>query len=159
MTSAPFSVKFQPMKNAGYTRQERSFIALMRVLAIIFFGGAILFAAMPDYLPAYLTKVGNGLFGWESAPFPPAGEMFWVVQAVAFLLVLSYLCVVVQRNIVRNIGYTRPVILAALVSFAGFSACFFFCERHFVYFVAAVVDGAVGIITWRFYHRAHKSRA
>jgi len=147
------------MKNAGYTRQERSFIALMRIMAVLFLGAAVLFALSPDYIASYLTSVGNVLLGWNSAPFPATAGHLWVVPSVAFLIVLSYLCTVVQRNIVRNIGYTRPVIIAALATCAGFTACFFLGDRHFVYFSAAVVNGLICMITWRFYHRAQKSRS
>ncbi len=146
------------MKNAGYTKQERSFIALMRVLAIAFLGTATLFAVMPNYLPGYLTSVGNGLFNWGAPPFPQLSDHFWAVHSAVYMLLLSYLCMVAQHNIVRNIGYTRPVIIATILASIGFCVCFFLCGEHFVYLVTAVLNGAAGIVTWRFYHRAQKSR-
>ena len=147
------------MKNAGFTKQERSFIALMRIWAVAFLGTGVIFAVSPDYLPTYLVNLGNGLFGWVSSPFPPAGERFWLVLAVALLFTLAYLCAIVQGNLVRNIGYTRPLILAKFVSCVGFAVCFVTIERHIVYFTGALVDGLICVITWRFYHRALKSRS
>lgn len=147
------------MKNAGFTRQERSFIALMRIWAVAFLSTGILFAIAPDYLPAYIMNVGAGLFGWNSPPFPPTGDRFWLVLAVGLLFTLAYLCAIVQGNLVRNIGYTRPVILAKFVTSVGFLICFFAMDRHIVYFTAAIVDGCIFAITWRLYHRAVKSRS
>lgn len=146
------------MKNAGFTKQERSFIALMRIWAIAFLGTGIIFAASPDYLPTYIVNVGAGLFGWHSPPFPPAGERFWLVLAVALLFTLAYICAIVQGNLVRNIGYARPLILAKFVSCAGFAVCFFAIDQHIVYFTGALIDGCICVITWRFYCRALKSR-
>lgn len=147
------------MRKAGLTRQERSFIVLMRIWAVLFLCGGILFAAAPDYIPSYLQRVGFVLLGWESPPLPPIGGHFWLVMAVGYLFVLAYCCAIVQRNIVRNSGYTRPVILGKLATCLGFFTCFLMSGDHFVYFVGAVVDGAICLITWRLYARALKSRA
>lgn len=147
------------MKKAGFTRQERSFIALMRIWAIAFLAAGILFIIAPDYALNYITRVGDGLLGWHSPPMQLGADRFWLVLAVALLFVLSYLCTIIQRNILRNIGYTRPVILAKIVSSIGFAVCFFLYGRHFVYLVAAAVDGGICLITWRFYTNALKSRA
>ena len=147
------------MKNAGFTKQERTFIALMRVWSALFLGAAALFALSPDYLPEYLTNLGSGLLGWHSAPFPPIGDSFWVVLSVAFMLTLSFQCFLIQANLLRNIGYAQSVILAKFASCIGFAVCFFLYEKHFVYLVGGIVDGLMGIITWRLYSRAQSSRS
>lgn len=146
------------MRQAGYTKQERSLIALMRVWAIIFIGASILFALAPDYVPDYLTRISTLLLHRQSSPLPPTSEHFWHVLAITMLILLSYLCLIVQHNIVRNIGYVRPVILAKFASSAGFLFCFFSHDKHFVYLTGAIVDGIICTITWRFYSRAIKSR-
>lgn len=147
------------MKKAGLTRQERSLIALMRIWVVLFLGAGILFSVAPDYVPSYLQRVGSILLGWDSPPFPPPAERFWLVLAVAYLLLLAYCCAIAQRGIVRNSGYVRPVILGKLATSIGFLVCFLISGRHFVYFVGAVVDGAICLITWRFYAGAIKSRS
>lgn len=147
------------MKLGGFTKQERAFIALMRIWAIAFLGTGVIFALSPEYIPNYLTRIGNGIFGWSS-PFLNFGdEHFWLVLAVALLFTLSYVCVISQHNLVHNIGYARPVIMAKLVSSIGFGVCFFASGEQFVYLVAAIVDGFICLITWRFYISALKSRA
>lgn len=146
------------MRKSGLTKQERSFIALMRIWAVLFFCAGIIFAAAPDYVPSYLQRVGFVLFGWESPPLPPTGP-FWVIMAAAYLFVLAYCCAIVQRSIVRNSGYARPVILGKLTTGVGFLICFAMSGLHFVYFVGAAVDGAICLITWRLYARALRSRS
>lgn len=131
----------------------------MRVWAVVFLLAGILFGVSPDYIPNYVTSVGAALFGWESSPLQFGNERFWVVMAVAMLFALSYLCAIAQRNIVRHIGYTRPVILAKFVTCAGFLICFFTMEKQFLYLVSAIVDGLICLVTWRLYSRAQKSRS
>lgn len=146
------------MKMAGFTRQERTFLAYMRVLALLFSGAAVLFAALPDYLPTYITRIGEGLFGWHDPSLPPEAGRFWNVLAVALLASLAYLSAIVQRDLVRNIGYARPIILAKFVSAAGFLLCFWTSDGPFLYLVGAIVDGILCVLTWQLYTRAVQSR-
>lgn len=147
------------MKNTGFTKQERSFIALMRIMAVLFLGAGILFATSPFYLPNYVSSIGSAFFGINSQPLAFGNEGFWIVFAISMLCALSYLCTIAQHNLVHNIGYARPIILAHLVSGTGFGACFYLYDQNFVYLAAAVICGAICLITWRFYSRALKSRA
>ncbi|MFH0799025.1 MAG: hypothetical protein V2A66_02445 [Pseudomonadota bacterium] len=146
------------MKDAGYTKQERAMIALMRIWAIAFLGAGVLFAAAPDYIPNYVTDIGTVLLDWNAPQLPQEGR-FWVVLAVALLFSLSYMCMVIQKNVVRNIGYTRPILLAKFTSSIGFAICYCLLGRQFIFLVAALVDGSIFLITWSFYRRALRSRA
>lgn len=146
------------MKNAGFTRQERSFIALMRIWAVAFFLTAILFAVAPDYTINYLTSVGTEIFGWQSDPIQFGNERFWLVLAITLLVTLSYISAIVQRNLLRNIGYARPVIVAKLFSSVGFIFALTRGQHHFIYLAGAIVDGLIFLITWRMYAKAVKSR-
>lgn len=147
------------MKKAGFTRQERSFITLMRVWIALFLLAAILFGISPDYIPNYVTNIGTAIFDWEAHPPQQGCNHFWVVMSIAMLVSLSYLCAIAQHNIVRHIGYARPVILAKFATCAGFLICFFTLEKQFLYLVSAIVDGLICLITWRFYRTALKSRS
>lgn len=146
------------MKRAGFTRQERTFIALMRIWAIAFLVAGIVFAAAPDYLLTYVTDVGRVIFGWPSPPSQLGQERFWLVLAVSLLFALAYLCAIVQQSPVRHAGYARIVIFSKLVSSVGFAACLLLHERQFFYLSGVVVDGAMCLITWRVYARAMRSR-
>lgn len=147
------------MKHAGLTKQERSFIALMRVWAVVFFAAGAIFALAPDYLTDYIANIGSGLLNWHSPELRIGENKFWLVLAVTLLFALSYTSAISQRNTLRNIGYSRVVIFAKLVSSIGFGVCFFISDRHFVYLVASVTDGIIFVVTWYFYACALKSRA
>lgn len=147
------------MKNAGYTKQERSFIVLMRILAVMFLGTGMLFAASPDYLPNYVASIGTNLIGWNSQPLAFGTESYWIVMSITLFFSLSYICIIAQHNLVHNIGYARPVILAKLSASAGFAACFYLYEQNFVYLAAAVFEGLICLVVWRFYRKALSSRA
>jgi hypothetical protein len=132
---------------------------LMRICAILFLGAGIAFAAVPDYILQYITRVGSGLFGWYAPPPHLGGERFWLVLAVTHVFILAYLCALVQRNLLRYISYARPVILSKFISATGFFLCLVLDERQFFYLVGGIVDGLIFLFTWRFYARAIKSRA
>jgi hypothetical protein len=146
------------MKFAGYTKQERTFITLMRILMVVFFGAACVFAAIPDVLLNYLNDIGKVFLHWQSPPHA-AGGLFWLVLAVALLIVLSYACLLTQKSPVRNGGYARIVILSKFVTAAGFAAMLRIDSMQFYYLVGAVVDGLIFIITWRIYAKASISRS
>lgn len=146
------------MRNLGFTKQERAFVALMRFWMIAFLGVGIIFAISPNYIPDYVTRFGVALLDWHD--MPPVGENgFFVVLSVAFLFALAYLCAIVQHAPVRNIGYTRPVIFSKFVTSLGFFICFLFYGKHFLYLVSAMVDFTIFILTWWFYAKAVGSRS
>lgn len=146
------------MKYAGYTKQERNFITLMRLLMIAFLGAACIFAAIPDVLLNYINDIGKVFADWQSPPYA-GGGYFWLVLAVSLLVVLSYACFLTQRSPVRNGGYARLVILAKFITAAGFAALLYLDGRQFYYLVGAVIDGLIFIVTWRVYAKASISRS
>ncbi len=146
------------MRDSGFTRQERSFITLMRIWAAAFLVAAVIFATLPDVLLNYLNDIGRVFAGWQS-PKAVGGGQFWLVLACSLLVSLSYACLVAQAKPLRNTGYANIVILAKFVSAAGFTAMLFVDSMQFYYLVGAVVDGLIFIITWRFYARAAGSRS
>jgi len=145
------------MKEAGYTMQERSFILLMRVWAVLFLGAAILFAAIPQVLLTYLNDIGRTFFAWESPPID-AGGHFWLVLAVAFLVCLSYICALAQSNPLRHAEGVRVVILGKFLTAVGFASVLLLGEKQFYYLVGAAVDGCIFLITWRISSRSARSR-
>ena len=146
------------MKDAGYTMQERSFILLMRIWAVLFLGAGILFAAIPEVLLNYLNDIGRTFVGWESPPID-AGGRFWLVLAVAFLICLSYVCWLAQSHPVRHAEQVRIVILGKFLTAAGFTLMLFLGERQFYYLVGAVVDGTIFLLTWHIFSRSQRSRS
>ena len=56
------------MRYAGFTKQERTFITIMRVWVVLFLGLAILFSTIPEILLNYINDIGKVFLGWQ----PPA---------------------------------------------------------------------------------------
>lgn len=145
------------MRDSGFTRQERTFIAIMRVWVFAFLAAAVVFSLAPEVFLNYLNDIGRVFFGWESTKIE-ASEHFWLVLAVAYLLILAYASIVSQAKPLRNTGYARIVILGKLASSAGFAALLLLGNKQFYYLAGAIVDGLIFAITWRIYARASRSR-
>lgn len=146
------------MRDAGYTKQERSLFTLTRILMVLFFLTTILFIILPNWTLTYLTNIGRGIFGFAQPPIPLGAEHFWLILAIAYLVALTYICFLVQHDFLRNIDYLKVIILAKFVSTVGFLFCFFKYDRYFFYIVGAAIDGLIFLITWYYYHAAKKSR-
>lgn len=147
------------MKEAGLTKQERSFLAIIRIWMILFFLATILFIILPDTTLNYLTAIGRGIFGWSEPTITLGAERFWCVLTIALLATLTYLCFEAQRDFLRNIDYAKFIIVAKFVSTVGFVGCLIFYEHRFFYLVGALVDGLIFSITWYYYNAASKSRS
>ncbi len=145
------------MKDAGFTRQERTFIAVMRIWAVALLFTALLFAALPDVLLDYVNDIGRVFAGWNSPPHAPVNR-FWAVQAVSFELVLAYACMLAGQRPLVNRDYARLVILGKLAAAAGLASMLLLDSAQFYYAVGLTIDGLIGIITWRTYSRAVFSR-
>lgn len=146
------------MRDSGFTRQERSFILLMRIWIVAFIGAAIIFAAIPQVLLNYINDIGRVFFSWQSPPVTTAGCGIWIVLSVAFLISLAYVCIIAQAKPLRNTAYARIIILSKFVSSAGFVAILLISAHYFYYLVGAIVDGLICILTWRLYSGALRSR-
>lgn len=147
------------MKEAGLTKQERSFLALVRILMVLFFLATLLFIFLPDWTLNYLTAIGRGVFGWSEPPLVLGAERFWCVLAISMLATVTFICTEVQRDFLRKIEFMRAVIIAKLTSTIGFLVCFFWYEARFFYAVGALVDGLIFALTWYYYNAAVKSRS
>ncbi len=145
------------MKFAGYTKQERTFITLMRVWMVVFFAAAVLFAALPNVILNYINDIGKVFLSWNSPPVATDGQ-FWLVLAVALLFILSYSCALAQAYPLRNFGYARLVIIAKFITTCGFTAMIFVHSRQFYYLAGAAIDGLIFIITLGVYIKASRSR-
>lgn len=146
------------MKEAGLTRQERQFAALMRFMTVFFLFTATIAASFPQGILTYVTRIGIGLFGWRTR-FPIfAEDPFWIILAVASLLTLSSFCWIVSRDVLRNLSFARVIIVSKLFTTIGFIVAFFLGERLFVYLAAAVVDGLIFAIVGLTYRVTVTSR-
>jgi len=145
------------MRYAGFTKQERTFITLMRVWMVLFFGVAVTFAVIPDILLNYINDIGKVFLGWRSPPYV-GGGYFWLVPAVALHLILSYSSALAQSSPVRNGSMARLVIITTFITAVGFTALLFLDGLQFYYLVAAAIDALICIITWRVYAKASLSR-
>ncbi len=146
------------MRHAGYTKQERVLLTVVRVLTVAFLLTALTFAIAPDYILDYMKDIGNVFFEWNAPSVDLGGQHFWLIMAVSFTATLGYLCFLAQSNLIRNIGYLRPVIFSQLLTTIGFIICIFISDAQFFYLVGAIVDGLIFVVLWRLYAMAMRSR-
>ncbi len=146
------------MRDAGFTKQERHLITLIRVWMVAFFGTGVLFAIAPDWTLAYIENIGSGLFGWTGTPLPPGGERFWLVLVVALMATLTFLAYKAQSNHLRHAGYIDAILVAKFVSATGFVLCTVLIRKSFIYVTGAAIDGFIFLLTVVLYRAALKSR-
>ena len=146
------------MKHAGFTKQERNFIVLMRVWAVAFLGLAAMFALMPSTLLNYVGDIGKVFFGWQ--PYTvAAGAGLWRIHSIALHLCLAYCCLIAQGSSLRNASYARVLLLGTAVSAIGSAALLYFDSMQFYYLVAASLDGIVFLVTLWIYSGSTRSRS
>ena len=146
------------MRDAGYTKQERSLLTLIRILMVLFLLTTILFIVAPNWSLEYITAIGRGIFNFPEPPIRLGEEHFWLVLAIAYVASITYICFIVQNDFLRNIDYIKVVIFSKFISTFGFIYCFVRMEPHFFYIVGAAIDGLIFLVTWYYYHGAKKSR-
>ena len=146
------------MKYAGYTKQERALLTVTRVLTVTFLLTAIVFAIAPNYILNYVNDIGKVLFGWHAPSTNFGNQYFWLVLSVGYISTIAYLCFLAQRNLIRHIGYLRPVIFSELIATIGFFICLFTSEAQFFYLIGAIIDGLIFILLWWLYAVAVNSR-
>jgi hypothetical protein len=142
----------------NYTRQERSLIILMRILAVVFIGLAVIVAIIPDTLLTYFNDIGRGFFGWQAPRVFLGQERFWLMPTISLLIALAYLCLVVQRDPPQYSDFSIPVIIALFSTAAGFGICFGLIEMQFFYLVGAIATGLLFLITLVIYIGSTRSR-
>ncbi len=146
------------MRYAGFTKQERNFITLMRAWIIGFLGLAALFAAIPVILLNYINDIGKVFAEWHSPPITQGGEL-WRVHAVVLHLCLAFACLIAQGSALRNAAYARIVLVATLALAIGCGLMFYLDGPQFYYPVGAAAYCAVFLITLWFYSNSSKSRS
>ena len=147
------------MNEAGFTRQERYFVHVMRFWAVLFFVGALIIALFPDWILYNVTRIGAVLAGFRTRQPVFGEERFWLVLAVTLLLVQSYASLLASTQGLRQTYFAKVVIFSHFISAIGFALCFWLIEPLFFYLTAAVVDGLIFIVIWYVYHAATASRS
>ena len=147
------------MRNAGFTKQERQLLTLLRVWMVLFFGSGVVFVVAPDWIIRYIEMLGGGIFGWAHTPIQFGTERFWLVLVASLMATLTFIAYKAQSNLLCNIWYTSVLLVAKFVSTIGFVICLIFVEKSFLYVAGAVVDGFIFLMTAMLYHSALKSRS
>ncbi len=146
------------MREAGFTKQERSLLTLTRMLMVLFFLATILFIVLPTWSLNYLSDLGQVVFGFDSQALELGAHKFWLVLAVGYTSLLTYVCFIAQNDFLRNMEYLKIIIFGKFITAVGFIICFFNYDYVFYYLVGAVVDSLLFILTLHYYHAAKKSR-
>jgi hypothetical protein len=147
------------MRDAGYTKQERHLITLLRLWMVLFFVGGVTFVVAPEWTVRYIENIGRAIFGWTSPSVTFGTERFWLVLVASLMATLTFLAYKAQSNLLRTIWYTGVILISKFVSTAGFIVCFVMVQRSFLYLAGAAVDGSIFILTAVLYHSALKSRS
>lgn len=147
------------MRDAGYTKQERHIITLLRLWMVLFFIAGVTFVVAPEWVVRYIESIGRGIFGWTSPAVTFGTERFWLVLVASLMGTLTFLAYKAQSNLLRTIWYTGVILVSKFVSTAGFIVCFIMVQKSFLYLAGAVVDGSIFLLTAALYHSALKSRS
>jgi hypothetical protein len=123
----------------------------MRVLAVVYALGALLFFFFPNEI-FYLINVGPKVFKITEA-MPDSVEHFWLVLATSMMAMLSALSLLAAES-PRIHGYALVHILSKTVSTAGFVYCFAAGPRYFGYLVGIATDLPLAVLVTVLHVRA-----
>lgn len=147
------------MKHANFTKQERAIIIWLRLLTACFTLFTLLFAIHPTYLLQYADSVGYVFFQFTSEAIDPPQMSFWWTLSLGLMAALTYLTFQAGRDWLRFQLYVPPVLIAKLVTTAGFWLAWVFQPVHFFYIIGGIIDSLIFLTTWILYAQAIKSRS
>ena len=125
-------------------RAERFAVLTLRLLAVTFAIVGILFIAVPSGVLDVISDVGEW-FG-NSNRAPHTQEDLWLALGFAYMVVITGICVVAQRDPVRY----RPLllVLAAGKTASSLGSLVFFVidGQVFIYLLNFLVDGFLALL-------------
>lgn len=141
------------------TLQEKQLAILMRVWAVAFALGGLVFFLAPEWLFARMNETGSLFFGRAFEPIPMPSEKFWVSLALSLMATLTFMCYMAQKDIRRGSGYVFSVLVSKIASTTFFLFYYIDGLHSFAYIQGSLLtDGPIFIITFIFYLRAVRSR-
>jgi len=124
-------------------RSDRLALLTLRILALSFAVVGASFFLAPDSTLASLDATG-ALFG-NFAPTPATGARLWLSLSVAYMLLVTLLALLAQRDL----GHARPylALLVAGKTASSLAALFAYCtvSPAFPYLANFLIDGAIAI--------------
>ncbi|MBI3543873.1 MAG: hypothetical protein HY075_11425 [Deltaproteobacteria bacterium] len=138
------------------THATRDFVWVMRIYAVIYFVGALLFFFMPEEI-FYLINVGPRVFKiYDEIPMP--SEHFWVALSTSMMMMLCFASV--YSSVYPKIkGFIGIHMVSKITSVIGFTYLFLHGPQHgFAYLFGAITDSSVIVVVLGFYLRSVTSR-
>jgi hypothetical protein len=128
-------------------RAERFVVLNLRLLAASFALVGLLFIVTPDGVLGTLDDFGEWLPLGGFAEAPETTEQLWLALGVAYMVVITGICLVVQADVVRY----RPLLLVLAAGKAASSLAalgfYLFDDDVFAYLLNFVVDGFLVVIS------------
>jgi hypothetical protein len=130
------------------TDGERRLVALMRVFAVLFAAGAILFFLRPYGTVADLDRVGVAL---GLAPLPAAGGPvaadFWLILAVANMATIAACAGLIARDVRRHRALAYPLVVSKITSSTAGLLLFVVRAPAMPFLAATLVDLPIALLT------------
>lgn len=146
------------MRDAGFTKQERNFVAFMRFIGLVYLFFAFAFLFFSEWIFTYVSQVGLAFFRWKHTASSVSDFQFWYVLGLSSFFVLSYCALKAANNSLRHIHYASVLLVAKFTSALGFLYLFYTSTPLFIYLVSAIIDGILFLVTLHYYTQAKRSR-
>lgn len=146
------------MRDAGFTKQERNFVAFMRLLGLVYLFFAFSFLFFSEWIFNYISQIGFAFFDWKHSVSSTSEFQFWFVLGLSSFFVLSYCALKAANNSLRHIHYASVILIAKFTSALGFLYIFYTSTPLFLYLVSGIVDAILFLLTFHYYSRAKRSR-
>ncbi|MHB8572493.1 MAG: hypothetical protein ACYDAY_05990 [Candidatus Dormibacteria bacterium] len=130
----------------------------LRICALVFAGGAVLFAVFPLHIARLMNSTGDGL-GFSTHVADGPAYPFWIVLAVAYMVLVTAFSYEGQRG-TRVSGMAVRFLMTGKATSSLMSLVFFLAAAHaYAYLVNFVVDGVIVLVTWALYRGARSELA
>ena len=146
------------MRDAGFTKQERNFVAFMRLLGLVYLFFAFAFLFFSEWIFNYVSQIGITFFHWKHTATSASDFQFWFVLGLSSFFVLSYCALKAANNNLRHIHYASVILVAKATSTLAFLYVFYTSTPLFLYLVSGIVDAILFLVTLHYYSQAKRSR-
>jgi hypothetical protein len=137
--------------------KQQQLKTLLQIWMLCFLSASVVFFLFGKKLIITLNNFGIRLF--PQAPLASIeANPFWMALVMSLMLTLILICYLTQQDIENRFILVVPLLFSKFISTVFFSLHLLLSEKAFAYFVGALTDGSIFLITYYFYARARKER-
>jgi len=137
------------------TKEEQQLAVMMKVWAIVFGIGGVIFFLFPEKLFDSMNMTSTIIFKDTLPLLKQSSEKFWSALSLSLMTTLTFMCWLASKDIRKNGNLVKAVLVSKLASTLFYIFFFIDDSRILAYIIGSMFsDGPIFIIILVFYMRA-----